>query len=195
MKCMKTRTAPLTALILTALMMILSGTAFAETPQPRVGGTLPEIILDAPLDPVHLEYLSLAPDEPFGVLDIDAEVIVIQIFSMYCPHCQREAPDVNRLFKRITKNELLNKNVRFLGIGVGNSAFEVEVFRKKYGVEFPLLPDSDFTVHKQLGEVRTPFFIGVKKDGENGHGIFLAHLGGIKDQADFLKKLAEQVSR
>lgn len=76
---------------------------------------------------------------------------------MYCPHCQREAPALNELNALIASRGL-SEEIKLIGVGIGNSDFEVQVFRDKYATTFPLFSDPDFRVNKEIGEVGTPFF-------------------------------------
>jgi peroxiredoxin len=164
----------------------------ANVSPPAVGDELPEIILSVPENPEHQKYLGLTGKSTFTIPQIKAEVVIIEIFSMYCPHCQREAQTVNAFFKKIKNSYHLNRKVKLIGIGAGNSAFEVDHFRKTYNVPFPLFPDGDFSIHKKIGEVRTPYFIGIKIHKDGTHRIYYSKLGGAKRADQFLKMLLDQ---
>ena len=166
---------------------VLANPDIAGSKPPEVNSTLPEIILSVPKAPEHQKYLGLKEGGTFEIPEIKAEVVIVEIYSMYCPFCQKEAPTVNQLFQKIESNKRLKGKVKLIGIGVGNSEFEVDFFKKNYDVEFPLFPDVDFTIHKAVGEVRTPYFIGVKIHPDGTHTVFYSKLGSIKNADEFLK--------
>jgi peroxiredoxin len=180
---------PVGALLLVAIAGL---PALAATPPPAAGGNLPDFSLAVPETGAHRAYLGIEDGETFRIPEIDAEIVIIEIFSMYCPHCQREAPTVNRLYERIQADPKLRARIRIIGIGVGNSAFEVNHFRQTYAIPFPLFADGDFAIHKLLGEVRTPFFIGIRNHEDGGHEIFYAQLGGPRDAGAMLEELLQQ---
>ena len=109
---------------------------------------------------------------------------------MYCPHCQREAPAVNQLYQAIQASETLRGEVKMIGIGVGNSPFEVDHFRKHYQIEFPLFPDENFVVHKAMGEVRTPFFIIATLGTEDQGRILWTGIGKLDPLNTFINRLS-----
>ena len=155
----------------------------------KKGGLLPVIVLPVPEDTAHRDYLGLSGEEKFEVPEIKADLLIIEIYSLYCPACQMEAGRMNELYGLIENNPKLKGRVKVIGIGAGNTGFEVDVFRKKYDVPFPLFPDADFTVHYSIGEVRTPYFIAVKIKKDGSHEVAFTQLGGFKETDKFLESI------
>jgi thiol-disulfide isomerase/thioredoxin len=160
----------------------------AEISPPQVGSVFPEIEFSKSSNPVDLKYLGLSGRGLFKVQQIKAEVVIIEIFSMYCPYCQAEAPNVNNLYALIERNPSLKNKIKIIGIGINNSLFETDIFKKKYKVEFPLIPDGDFKLHKIIGEVRTPYFLVVRlKDGKTE--VIYSKLGALENNYIFLEQI------
>jgi len=170
-------------------LMMAYTAAWAGSP-PAVGGTLPDFSLTTPKDGGERGYLGLSfISRSFKIPELKGKVVLIEIFSMYCPYCQAEAPNVNSLYEKIEANPALKGKMKLVGIGVGNSPYEVGVFKKKYNVPFPLFSDGDFAIHKLVGEVRTPYFIGVKMNPDGSHRVFHSRLGALGNVDQFLAEM------
>ncbi len=98
---------------------------------------------------------------------------------------------MNEFYRAIQARKDLKDKMKLIGIGTGNSDFEVNFFRKKYEVPFPLFSDEDYAIHKALGEVRTPYFIGVKLNSDGSHEVFYSELRGFKNANNFLKLMVK----
>ena len=98
---------------------------------------------------------------------------------------------MDELYERIEKNETLKHRIKIIGIGAGNNAMEIKIFRDSFKVPFPLFTDDDFAIHKKLGQVKTPYFIVVKNEDNGGHKIIYSKLGAFKKADAFLKSLIE----
>lgn len=155
---------------------------------PAVGGMLPDVKLSMPKDMADKNYLGLGlfAFGSFKIPEIKAQLVIVQIFSMYCPYCQRDAPHVNQLYEKIENNPALKGKIKIIGIGVGNTPYEVGTFKKKYSVPFPLFADADYSIHKMVGEVNTPYFIGVKMNPDGTHQVIHSKLGEIGGADQFL---------
>ena len=75
----------LTFLAVAALVGIffLPGVVKADTKPPAEGGVLPSIDLGVPPSTEYQQYLGITGKKPFTIPEIKAEVVLIEIFSMY----------------------------------------------------------------------------------------------------------------
>ncbi len=160
-----------------------------------------ELSLQVPDDEKSLSYLGLTPGHgqisdsgsvsgtSFKLEQIDTKILVIQIFSMYCPICQREAKQVNTVYDLIRADQQLNKTIKVIGIGAGNSVFEAQFFKTNYNIEFPMFEDPKFIIHKKIGQVGTPHFFGLKITEGKSASLFFSHSGPIPEPEKFLQRL------
>lgn len=148
-----------------------------------VGSLMPDLLLRGELSPEHQRHLGFAGPAPRRLSEIKADTVILVAFSMYCPHCQREAPALNELNALIQSRGLADE-VKLIGVGIGNSDFEVQVFRDKYATTFPLFSDPDFKVNKDIGEVGTPFFYVLAMDPDKKEIRVAKTLLGRMDAAE-----------
>ena len=142
------------------------------------------------------KYLGLSDAAEFSLGQIKADYVLMQIFSMYCPVCQKDAPAVNQLFELVQADPNLKNRIRFLGIGTGNTPYEVEVFRKKFKIQFPMIPDDDFSVQKiSSHDIRTPTFVIVRIKDQNQLEIVKTRVGEIKDSQGFFESMVQQLAQ
>ena len=177
-------------MVITVITLLFSITVYpvltADKP-PEKGEVLPLINLPVPKNPEERNYLGLSGSGLFKIPQIKARAVIVELFSMYCPFCQKDAPGVNELYRLIENNPDIRNKIKLIGIGAGNSPYEVEVFKKTYNVPFPLFPDKDFTIHKTCGEVRTPFYMVVKINENGTHQIVYTQLGEYPGAEPFLE--------
>lgn len=176
-----------------ACMVCFTAFAVQAAAPPAPGGVLPDFSLPLPKETADKSYLNISGSffsGSFQIPQIRANVVILQVFSMYCPYCQKDAPHVNSLYSRIENDPALKGKIKLIGVGAGNSDYEVALFKKKYNVLFPLFSDGDFRIHKLLGEVRTPYFIGIKINPDRSHQVFFSKLGAIEGSEEkFLKEI------
>lgn len=168
--------------------VFLSSTLAASVP-PSKGDVLPKINLPIPKSPDEKSYLGLSGVGTFKIPQIKAKVVIVEVFSMYCPYCQKDAPRINEMYQVIENNPDFKNKIKIIGIGAGNSSFEVEVFKKTYHVPFPLFADKDFSIHKLLGEVRTPYFVAIKINDDGTHKVIRSQLGDFQGAEPFLEPI------
>jgi peroxiredoxin len=174
-------------LVAVPLMLFVPLALWASGENQQYYKAIGQIRLAVPADANDRSYLGIEQKSgQFSLVDVDAEIIIIEIFSMYCPHCQKHAPEANRLHQHIMADRSLAKKVKVLGIGVGNSPYEVKFFRKKYSVPFPLFDDANSAVLNNLTGIKTPTYFGVRNDGKTLTPFFMQQ-GPYDDAKEFLQ--------
>jgi len=174
-----------------AIVFLLFVFSLAASNPSVSGNALATIKLPIPQHPDERKYLGVAGKHFFRIPQVKADIIVVEIFSLYCPQCQTAAPEVNALYQMIEEVSDFKNRIKMIGIGAGNSVLEVNAFREKHRVPFPLFPDQDFTIHKLLGEVRTPYFVIVKFDKNRAGRVIYAKEGAFGEAENFLQQIME----
>lgn len=138
-------------------------------------------------------YLGVPAEKAFMLSEIDAKVVLIQIFSMYCPHCQAEAPHMNDFYAML-KASPQGKKLKMLGVGAGNTQFEVDYFREKFAVAFPLFSDENYEALDILaGDVGTPYYMLVRLSPKGKeHKVLYRKEGRIAEVKDFFDTVVKK---
>jgi peroxiredoxin len=150
---------------------------------------IPTIELPIPANEQAKSYLGLSGAGNFKIGQIKAPVLIIQVYSYYCPHCQKSASQVNDLFRLIQGRPDIKEKIKMIGVGVGNSAYEIDSYRKRYNVPFPLFPDVSNEFSLQIGAKGTPTFIGLKVNSKGIQEHFYFLEGGFQDINKFLDEI------
>ena len=123
---------------------------------------------------------------------VKADILVVEVFNMYCPYCQADAPKVNELHALMGKPRQSKQRIKILGIGIGNTPYEVDVFRRKFKVPFPLVPDEESVIRRWVNKpFRTPTFIVLKKGKGSSLQIMKVHEG----QLEHVRRFFDSISR
>ncbi len=181
-------------LLLGATPVLAGGaTLQGSGPKPAPGSPLVDFTLPAAANTENAAYLGVPEGTPFTLSSIQADALLIEIFSMYCPYCQKEAPVVNELFDKLRASDMKDR-LKMIGLGTGNSEFEVNKFREKFSVEMPLFPDGDYAIYNSIGTVGTPFFILATVNRESGALEIAAVQEGLLDDPEaFFKSMLDTV--
>lgn len=157
---------------------------------PALGDVLPDPVIQP--SPLECAVLNICTgQEQMRLSDLPGRYLLVQIFSMYCPHCQASARDVNALYQALRDSAHADQ-VTMVGLGAGNSRFEVDFYREEYGVPFALFPDQDMAFYSRLNQPGTPFFLVLEKDAGTLRVRF-EHQGPFEGPEAFLKQVFNAV--
>jgi len=152
-------------------------------PGPQVS-SLPVLSFNAPVNAGAGDYLGLSPGvTTFFLNDVDARVIVVEVFQVQCFHCQEDAPHVNELFERINQ-EGLYRQVKVMAIAYGNTSFEASMYGRKYHVPFALLADPG---QQTINIEATPAYFILEPLSGGGARVLYSKYGMLPETDQFIK--------
>ena len=161
----------------------------------HVGDRFPETALPAPSDPTSRNYLGALGNDNFTLKEVKADLIVVEILSVYCPSCQRQIMAYNKLYDLIEKDQQTRGRIKIIGIAAGNSQAEAKDFVERYNSRFPIIPDPQYHLYNAIGETRAPFTIYVRQHprmqaaivAKTHFGLNLQYLEMFKELKQILK--------
>ena len=125
-----------------------------------------------------------------GRLDqIETPYLVLEVMRTNCPHCQKEAPAMNKFYQLVQGSDLKGK-VKFLAVAQSSSPAEVKKFKQAHPVPFPMLADPQGTVGKALHIQGVPTVVILKRDGH----VLRTYVGGIDGAKEALAELRRLVN-
>lgn len=150
---------------------------------------LPDFRLPVPGDRSEKEYLGISGKNTFRIGDINAQIVIIEIFSFHCPICQPQARLVNELYQQIQADPNLREKIKMIGIAATNSPFEARSFKETHRIPFPVFSDEDSEIAIALNIKYTPTFIGVRVNGKGAQEQFYWRPGAFNDPGRFLQEI------
>ena len=187
-----------TTLLIAVLLVGCAGME-PQTPEPQKAEAPKrleslDITLTRPSSEEDVAYLGLeGSSDSFRMCQIKAQVLVIEVFDMYCRFCQGAAPKVDALYELNLRSGFGNE-VKLIGIGRMNTELEVSTFKEKYKVRFPMFADKDLSVTRALQAANegTPHFIVIRMDPGDQVTVVHTSTGAFEDPKAFHEVILER---
>jgi cytochrome c biogenesis protein CcmG/thiol:disulfide interchange protein DsbE len=104
-------------------------------------------------------YQRLSGDGTIRLADYRGTPLVVNVWAAWCPPCQQEMPDFERV------HQALGDRVRFVGIDRADSRSTAQAFAAQRKITYDLLFDPDDTFAPGLGVAVMPTTVLVSADG------------------------------
>ena len=178
-------------LILFSVVLLNQDVGLSKVPEglPGLGTAIPAFSIPVPISKVDKSYLKLDKEAKFRPGDMEATLVLIEVFSVYCAACQYQAPFMNKLYSKIEKDPELKNRVKMIGIGAGNDKWDIAEYEDIY--RFPIMPDEDYEFHNLVGAPATPFLIFARPYGQGRLMVVDSHLGKLQDSDKLLSMVRE----
>ena len=98
---------------------------------------------------------------------------------------------VNRIYNLFKEDKNLQKDIKIIGIGMGNSPEEIQTYRNSFKVEFPLIADTNKEIQTKMKMTVVPYTVLVDKKGK----ILMSHLGHIDNFDAFVGEIKKYLQK
>ena len=119
----------------------------------KPGELFPRMRFDLSLHKDSSKYFGLKKDKEIDISEINAEVLMVEVLSVYCVSCMSQTAYDRELYSMIEENKKTAGKVKMIGIGAGNNLREVNKFIDEFSVPYPVFPDYTFAQYNQVGQV------------------------------------------
>ncbi|MDD2901575.1 MAG: TlpA disulfide reductase family protein [Syntrophales bacterium] len=168
-----------------ALLVCCTAVSFAQEKEPTVGQSVGNVKFPAPASDADAKYLGLDKAREFTLKEIKAPYVLVEQFSTTCPHCLAQAPIMNQLFEKVQKDAALKNKVKFMGLGQGNDANAVKMWKAFQKIPFPQIADAKSTFGDALKFHPYPVSVLLDKSGK----ILWVHIGTFENADEALKEI------
>ena len=165
------------------------------TPSPQTQkykeASFPVFELPIPQNDAEQNYLGISGSGKFKITQIKSPVIIIEVLCTDCPNCRIAASSVNEVYEEIQARPDLKDKIKIIGIMQDNNINEVDSYRARYNVPFPLFLDPGGSISDRLGVQDIPTFIGIKNNDDGTTEQFYFQSGAFRlwSENRFLKKI------
>ena len=135
-----------------------------------VGEPLPDFVLTAPQEAEHRAYLGIG-GATFSPHQIDAEVVLLELFNVHCPDCWARVPDLTELFFTLTADPTWRQRIKLLAVAVGNDSRELADFVERELIAYPVVADPDSAAAAAVGATATPWTLCLRQGAGNQPAI------------------------
>jgi peroxiredoxin len=141
------------AIFVSVLLLQVQISAATETGMgPLLGKPFPDLRFPEFLGAADYESLGLrGRDGEVKLSEITGELLVLEFFNKYCLTCWRQAPQL-QTFSQLLEPGDLRGRVQILAVGAGNGPRELEEFRRRFELTYPIAPDPRFDLFYELGD-------------------------------------------
>ncbi|SFG69035.1 Thiol-disulfide isomerase or thioredoxin [Desulfotomaculum arcticum] len=158
--------------VIVAVGMWLAKPGPESEPEVGEGKLAGEVSLTAPGEQKTVQPDKVPPDffliskdsEPVALSEIKDQYIFINFWNTWCPPCQEEMPELNKLYL-----EYANKNVKFIFINIAaqeKSVDDVTAYLRKHGYSIPVYLDTRADVAMVYGIRGIPTTIILNPQGQ-----------------------------
>ena len=172
-----------------ALLVFCTTVSFAQEKDPVVGQSVGNVKFPAPASDADAKYLGLDKARVFTLKEVKTPYILVEQFSTTCPHCLAQAPIMNQLFAKVQQDAALKNKVKFMGLGQGNDANAVKMWKAFQKIPFPQIADPKSTFGDALKFHPYPVSVLLDKSGK----ILWVHIGTFESADEALKGIKAKI--
>ena len=175
------------AVLVAILLLLMLPACLTGAPDWQRPTSLPVLDIPAPATAGDRQYLGLdANASRFTLEQVRGQLVVLEFILAQCPHCQHEAPKMKRFYELVQQRQLGDR-IKFISIALGNTPLEAGLFKERYQLPFPVIPNPGQQVMR-VEATPTLYFLRPEPGGAR---ILYEAVGRLPDGEKLLRQAIE----